>query len=315
MFNFPSSIQKIFKDDTLQLSFEKFGFVIVDFYDETQMEELRDLYRNLHPQDEKGFFPSTFSQDKNYRVQADAKIREIAKDKMAELFVDYQEVCGSFIVKSPDENSGMCVHQDMSLVDESRFTGINIWTPLTHLSIENGTIFILPKSHRFFPTYRGSSIPEFFAPVMNEIVDYLQPVLIEAGKAVIFDQSIIHFSPPNFSNEIRIVTNIFLTNKNANFRTYFWENKDDKLVEVFEQSSSFMTDFEQFGNNIHGRPEVGKSLGNVPYDFPKIDVDFLEKNCQKTNARQLIATAEKNYRDKIGLNSTKKSWWQKFWKT
>ena len=159
MFNFPTSMQKVFSDEKLQASFEENGFVIIDFYSNQQIEELQHLYKTLHPIDEKGFFPSTFSRDKNYRIQADKQIREISSKRMQEIFVDYQEVTGSFIVKSPDPKSGMCVHQDMSLIDESKYTGINIWSPLIDLTVENGTIFVLPKSHRFFPTYRGSSIP------------------------------------------------------------------------------------------------------------------------------------------------------------
>ena len=37
---------------------------------------------------------------------------------------------GSFIVKHNDKNSELGVHQDMSLVDESKFMGINTWSPL-----------------------------------------------------------------------------------------------------------------------------------------------------------------------------------------
>ena len=314
MFAFPSSMQRIFSDKHLQDSFEENGFVIVDFYDAEQIEALNLLYKNLHPQDEIAFFPSTFSQDKTYRIQADKRIREIAAKRMQEIFVDFQEVCGSFIVKSPDPQSGMCVHQDMSLVDESKYTGINIWSPLIDLSVQNGTIFILPKSHRFFPTYRGSSIPEFFAPVMDEIIDFLEPVLIPAGKAVIFDQSIIHFSPPNYSDQTRIVTNIFITNKNAAFTTYFWDKSKSSTIEKFTQSSSFMTDFEQFGRNIHQRPDVGTHTADLEYDFPTINLAFLEEKCQRTNARELIKQAEFNVKQhQVGSNSTT-SWWHKIWK-
>lgn len=315
MFNFPTTMQKVFTDEQLQVSFEENGFVIIDFYSPQQIEELQHLYKTLHPIDEMGFFPSTFSRDKNYRIQADIQIREIASKRMQELFVNYQEVTGSFIVKSPDPKSGMCVHQDMSLIDESKFTGINIWSPLIDLTVENGTIFVLPKSHRFFPTYRGSSIPEFFSPVMNEIIDFLEPVLISAGKAVVFDQSIIHFSPPNFSDQTRIVTNIFITNQNADFRTYFWDKNKGNKIEKFAQNSSFMTDFEQFGENIHQRPTVGEHIQDVEYNFPKINKEFLEQNCKKTNARFLIQEVEKEHLPVQEIASPKLSWWQKIWKS
>lgn len=292
MFTFPNKMLKVFRDDEVQTSFEENGYVILPFYTPEEIKELEEIYYRLHPEDEKGFFPSTFSKDKNYRYEADTEIKRIGSRSIEKNCQDIQVVCGSFIVKSPDPNSGMCVHQDMSLVDESKYTGINIWVPLVDLTIQNGALFILPGSHRLFPTYRGSSIPEFFSPVMDEIIDFLKPVTIKAGEAVFFDQSIIHFSPPNFSDKVRIVTNTYFTHKETEFRTYYWQESFGNKVEAFAQADDFMTNFEQFGENIHDRPKVGKSLGLVEYNFPKIDVAFLENNFEKTNARELIKNAQ-----------------------
>jgi len=291
MFTFPKML-KVFRDDAHQQSFEKNGFLIVPFYTEAEIRELEALYHRLHPKDEKGFFPSTFSKDKNYRQEADREIRRIGARSIEQYCTDIKVVCGSFIVKSPGPESGMCVHQDMSLVDESRFTGINIWVPLVDLSVKNGALFVLPGSHRFFPTYRGSTIPEFFGGVMDEMIDYLHPVLLKAGEAVFFDQSIIHYSPPNYSDRLRIVTNTYFTHKDAEFRTYYYDKDNHQgCVEAFAQDENFMTDFDQFGSNIHDRPKVGRSLGLVEYNFPKIDKRYLETHLVKTNARELIQAA------------------------
>ncbi len=292
MFNFPKQMLQVFKEPETQQSFEKNGFVILPFETPEEIKELNELYHKLHPKDELGFFPSTFSKDKNYRAIADEEIRRIGSRSINQYCQNIKVVCGAFIVKNIGIDSGMCVHQDMSLVDESRFTGINIWVPLVDLTIENGALFVLRGSHRMTPTYRGSSIPECFSPVMNEVIDFLEPVTVKAGEAVIFDQSIIHFSPPNFSDDIRIVTNTYFTHQDAEFRTYYWNKDFGNNVEAFAQDNSFMTNFDQFGENIHDRPKVGKSLGLVPYEFPKIDLAYLEKNHTRTNARELINNAQ-----------------------
>lgn len=308
MFQFPEKMMRVFRNEEHQREFEKNGFIILPFYTQAEIAELAKLYYKLHPEDEKGFYPSTFSKDKNYRQQADTEIRRVCDRSITAYCQDVKVVCGSFIVKSPGPESGMCVHQDMSLVDESRFTGINIWVPLVDLTIQNGALFVLPGSHRIFPTYRGSSIPEFFSPVMNDIIDYLQPVLIKAGEAVFFDQSIIHFSPPNYSDKIRIVTNTYFTHKDTAFRTYYWDQeKYGNKVEVFAQDDDFMTNFEQFGDNIRDRPKTGESLGLVDYHFPAIDSTFLAARFKRTNARQLIANAS----PKEQKTGTKKSFFQK----
>ncbi len=299
MFQFPKQMLQVFKERETQQLFEKNGYVILPFYTPDEIKELNDLYHTLHPKDELGFFPSTFSKDKNYRATADEAIRRIGDRSIQKYCQDIKVVCGAFIVKNIGEESGMCVHQDMSLVDESRFTGINIWVPLIDLTIENGALFVLKGSHRMIPTYRASSIAECFAPVMNEVIDYLEPVTVKAGEAVIFDQSIIHFSPPNFSDQIRIVTNTYFTHQDAEFRTYYWQKEFGNNVEAFVQDDSFMTNFEQFGQNIQDRPKVGTSQGLVPYEFPKIDLAYLERNYARTNARELIANAQPANKGKL----------------
>lgn len=276
MFDFPNKMKRVFKDPEMQQTFEGQGFVTVQFYTHEEVEELNKLYDDLHPVDEKGFYPSTFSKDKNYRQKADEEIRRIGNRTISNVLQDEKVVCGSFIVKYPGPDSEMCVHQDMTLVDETEFTGINIWCPLVDLTDTNGAIYALPKSHRLFPTYRGATVPNIYQDVTKEIVDFMTPLYLKAGEAVIFDQSILHYSPPNFSQERRIVTNIYFTHKDARFRTAYY-NKEEapEKVELFEQDESFMTNFEQFGDNIYDRPKIGTSLGKFDYHFKRLSVDDL----------------------------------------
>ncbi|MCF8464372.1 MAG: phytanoyl-CoA dioxygenase family protein [Flavobacteriales bacterium] len=275
-------MKRVFKDSDKQKEFEDQGYVIVQFYNQEEIIELNQLYDDLHPVDERGFYPSTFSQNKNYRQRADEEIRRIGNRTIQSELQDYQVVCGSFIVKYPGPDSEMCVHQDMTLVDETEFTGINIWCPLVDLTEVNGAIYALPKSHRLYPTYRGSTVPNIYQEVTKEIVAFMTPLYLKAGEAVIFDQSIIHYSPPNISGEKRVVTNIYFTNKAARFRTcYYDSNSASDKVELFEQDSSFMTDFEQFGNNIYERPKIGKSLGLFDYHFKRLSVKDLEEKYGK----------------------------------
>jgi hypothetical protein len=295
MFQFPSQMKKVFKDNALQNEFEKNGFVILPFYNPTEVTFLLNLYRELHPVDEKGFFPSTFSKDKNYRNKANEEIQRVGNRSINEYLTDIKVVCGSFIVKSPGAESVMDVHQDMTLVDESEYTGINIWCPLVNLTETNGVLYVLPESHRIFPTYRGSSIPNIYENVYDEIKKHMVPKFLKAGEAIIFDQSIIHYSPPNLSGEIRPVTNTYFTHKDATFRTAYYdkENHPDE-VELFEQEFSFMTNFEQFGENIFARPKIGRSLGYFAWDFPKLTPELLEKKygSKKSVLRKILSVFE-----------------------
>lgn len=287
MFSF-SKMLKVFRDDSLQDSFEKNGFVIAPFYTKEEVRELTDLYQLMHPKDEKGHFPSTFSKDLNYRTVADKEIRRIGERGINFYLQDIKTICGSFIVKFPGPDSAMCVHQDMTLVDESKFSGINIWVPLVDLTETNGVLQVLPGSHRIFPTYRGSTIPGIYEEVSEQIKPLLQTVYLKAGEAVFFDQSIIHYSGANVSDDVRVVTNTYFTHKNADFRIAYWNKDFGSKVELFEEDDSFMTNFEQFGHNVHERPKIGKSLGLVDYNFPKITEDQLQRLYGKNEEKSLF---------------------------
>lgn len=277
MFQFPPRMKKVFRDEGLQQRFEKNGYVILPFYNDAEIRYLLELYRALHPVDEKGFFPSTFSRDKHYRRRANEEIQQVGNRSITAYFTDIVVVCGSFIVKSPGPDSVMEVHQDMTLVDESEFTGINIWCPLVDLTPHNGALYVLPESHRLYPTYRGASIPNIYENVYNEIKKYMIPQYLKAGEAIVFDQSIIHYSPANLSENIRPVTNIYVAHKDVRFRIAYYDKNRPGEIELFEEDLNFVTDFEQFGENIYDRPRIGKSLGYVPWDFPKLTPEFLEK--------------------------------------
>lgn len=299
MFKFPKMLP-VFKDSQLQAEFEENGYVIIPFYTPAEIERLTKLYHDLHPKDEKGFYPSTFSKDKNYRTTADREIRNLGQRSINQYLKDYKVVGGSFIVKSPGPESIMKVHQDMTLVDESKYSGINIWCPLIDLNDKNGVLYILEKSHRIFPTYRGATIPDIYEKTREEIKQYMQPLFLKAGEAVIFDQSILHYSPPNLSDKVRIVTNIFFTHQDAAFRiAYFNKNEFKGQVELFEQDDNFMIDFEQFGHNIFDRPKIGKSLGLIDYDFPEITPELLQEKYGPLPNDTLQKPNKKNYFSKI----------------
>ncbi len=65
MFQFPSKMMRVFKDEQMQADFERDGYVIVDFYTKAEVAELEQLYYNLHPVEEKDFIRVHFRKTKN----------------------------------------------------------------------------------------------------------------------------------------------------------------------------------------------------------------------------------------------------------
>ncbi len=268
----------IFKDALHQKSFNEEGYVVLPFYNETEVNELLNLFNRLHPDGIKGFYTTTFMDDVSFRNEIDRKIRQAGMRSIEKYFIDYKLYCGSFIVKAPGPQSELILHQDMSLVDETKYTGTNIWSPLVDLRTENGTIEVLEKSHRIFQTYRGASLPDIYDGLVELVKSYLKPMFLTAGEALVFDQSIIHYSPPNLSQSVRPAVNTFITHKDAEIRIAYCdeENFPDK-VEVFAQDDDFMMNFKNFGTDIYARPSMGKSLGYFDFNFPKLTYEILNE--------------------------------------
>jgi hypothetical protein len=268
---------KVFKDKAMQDRLNNDGFVVLDFLNAAEVQQLNEFYGSAHPQGVSGFYTSTFSKDTWYRSEVDKTIRTVMKRGLDTYFENYRVHCGSFIVKGNDEKSALKMHQDMTLVDESVYTGINIWIPLVDLTEENGAIEMLPRSHRLFKTYRGASLPDIYDGIEAEVHKVMKPCYLKAGQAIVFDQSIIHYSPANRSAQPRPVINTFITHKDAGIQICYWDKNRRDAIEIFEQDPDFMINFQNFGHDIFSRPSIGRSKGFVPFDFPKINHSLLEQ--------------------------------------
>lgn len=272
------NIAQVFRDPEMHAAFQREGFVVVDLLKPEELERMRDIYKGYHPEAEPGFFTTTFNQDPAHRTSVHRDIRSVVIRPIEELFENFNIHFCSFITKAPGPKSELILHQDMSLVDEERFNGINIWCPLVDLTEENGAIQLLPRSHRIFPTYRGASLPDIYDGVEDEVKARMQSLFLKAGQAVIFDQSIMHYSPPNLSEEVRPVINTFVSHQDARI-IISWTHPEQMpgKVERFLQAEDFMMNFKNFGHDIFSRPDIGESLGQTPFDFPQVTPELLDR--------------------------------------
>lgn len=279
---------QILVNDNLQHQLEQEGFVVVPFYSPEEIAQLSEFYTKSTHSNIEGFQPTTYFQSEEYRLKASEVIKKIARPHLEKLLQNYKVYMGSFIVKHNDKNSELGVHQDMTLVDETKFMGVNIWAPLCDTNEKNGALYLIPQSHKLFFTYRNATIPNIYDKHYDLIKKYMQPIYLKAGEAIIFDNSILHFSPINKSEKIRIATNIFVTHKDAMI-TICYHDKEKNKIELFEQEDTFFTAYKQFGNDANMlRPQIGRSIGFRDYDFPILTPQLLVKNYGKIATETFI---------------------------
>ncbi|MBK8672728.1 MAG: phytanoyl-CoA dioxygenase family protein [Bacteroidetes bacterium] len=299
MFSFSKKYDPLFLDTKKQDEFDNLGFTSIQILDEESILKLTSLFQKYN-ENKGGFFPTTYSQNNIDRKKISHEIIEIVRPFLEKNIKDYKIFAGSFIAKYPDKKSELGIHQDMTLLDESKFIGVNIWIPLCEINNKNGAVYILPKSNRLIPSYRNASIPNIYDLHSDLIKKYTKPVFLKEGEALIFDHSIIHFSPPNFSNDIRIAVNVFISDKDARIRTCHLDakNKNGKIL-IYEHQDNFIEEYEQFDNQNDKLPKIGKLIEETDYLFESIGPELLKQNYGELAPKNLINRIFDKIRKKI----------------
>lgn len=302
------SKQRIFKNEEHQKQFNKQGFVVLPFLTQSEVQYLDAFFDEMHPiQNSGGFFSGSYSNDAAYKKRVSDKIVHVFSRAYDEIFENYKPFGGTFLYKVPGTNSQLSVHQDWSTVDESKDIAINCWVPLCDTNEENGALSLLPGSQ--FDNYnviRSPTLPFFFSGSEELIMKELVQLSVPAGSAVILDQSLIHYSPPNRSNKIRKAITAGIKNKCAQMYFYYKVPDADSL-EIFEMEDDFLISFKDFRNDIGKRPYLGKSVGFIPYKLPLLNAEVLQ---EKLTSMKVKAGFEPINKQPSGFQAMIKSAWK-----
>ena len=264
----------IFKDPIQQELFDRQGFVTVPFINRDIVIKLDYVFNDLHPElPDGGFVSGSYSSDYNYKKTASEKILQAFSESYEKILQDYRTIGGAFLFKMPSENSELMMHQDWTIVDEQKYYALNVWVPLTDINEKNGALMVLPGSHfKGLQTLRAPTLPFFFSGNENMLKEYLVPLYVKAGEAVIINQSLVHYSPANVSGKIRKAITAGVVSQAAQICYYFKDpSSENGEVEKYEQEESFLIRFDDFFRDIVNRPTFGKRVGSIDYKSPVLD--------------------------------------------
>jgi len=264
----------IFKNESLESEFEENGYTRVPFLNEQEIRRLTDKFQDLHPRDVRvhtipsyasGYFASTFVNDEDYRRRVkDAVVPEF--QRAIDLhFKDYKVFGGGFLVKLPDAGSGLRPHQDLTAVDEERFTMINIWCPLQNMDGTNGALRVLKGSHRFFAGLRAVTIPSRYRKHEQVLRENMSALYMNAGEAVLYSLATLHDSEPNLSTNTRVVATALLCHRDAKITTAYRDPEKPGEIQFFAQEDDYFIRNPQFSRDALARPKIGTYLTSVPY--------------------------------------------------
>lgn len=273
---------QIFKNEAHQAQFDKQGFIVLPFLSEKEVQELNGFFDELHPNlAENGFFSGSYSSDFEYKKKASDKIVEIFSRAYEAYFTNYKPFGGAFLYKTPGVQSELAAHQDWTIVNEETDLALNCWVPLCNVTKENGALQILPGSHyKKHPVLRAPTLPFFFSGNDDVVINELETMEVNAGTAVILNQSVIHHSLPNISKTVRKAITAGVKSEGAQMH-FHYKVPEKEEVEIFKQDDDFLIRFDNFMEDIGQRPKLGESVGFKPYKLPQYSREELKQLIQK----------------------------------
>ncbi|HNL81961.1 MAG TPA: phytanoyl-CoA dioxygenase family protein [Chitinophagaceae bacterium] len=162
------------------------------------------------------------------------ELRKVNSEILNKIFdVDkiYYDLLNVLVIKFNKDKKEFYAHQDIPLVEETLAPTTYAWIPTTDINDQNGALLVLPKSHKWFRWQRTHD--QSYSPLKNireEVLNYMKPIYLNKGDLILFDNSLIHASAPNFSNEIRVAMNTGIAPNNFDLIHYQKiENNQNKI--------------------------------------------------------------------------------------
>ena len=240
--------KKIFINEIHQKQFDENGYLILDFFNKNELEKLEIIENQIVNNkneyfDEIGFHCTSVSSNAEYKKEAITLLEEVFEKKAKNILLEYKFLTGNFYIKAP-KTGEISIHQNWPIIRNLEDTTLSFWCPLLDTSVENGTIYVVPKSHKKINFIETINIPAYCHNFQEEVKKHLIPINVKKGQVLIFCDSLLHWSPNNMSNEYRTIAHSIFIPKDAE-TVFYKKNKDENFIDVYKIDTEFFK-----GNSI-----------------------------------------------------------------
>ena len=205
---------RILRDPALQAELAERGYFKVRLLAAEEAAALEARLAELRPEgdftstDESGkgfdYHASYLDSDKAYRDRADALVRAEFAPRIDRVLDDYVILMGGFLVKPPGAGD-VKLHMDWTMTVDPEEVRLNVWCPLIDVDEGNGALRVVARSHKLVPHIGAPHTPSYCRASVDALKARSTSIRLAAGEAVIFDNSLLHWSPPNESGSVRPV--------------------------------------------------------------------------------------------------------------
>jgi hypothetical protein len=201
-------MRQIFKAQKHELAFNREGYLILDALDSGMITRMEEFFLLNSDQDFTGCHNSLELHSSEKKAKIYDFLAHVFDDHASKYLNDYRAIAATFVSKKSDAGSVVRLHQDLSFVNESAYTSLNLWVPLCETNADNGMLCVLKGSHKLEPNFRGSNIHPKIAFSHNLAAKYLTPIPMKPGWILFYDHRLFHSSAANRSGRQRTVASI-----------------------------------------------------------------------------------------------------------
>lgn len=284
-------MRPVFNNPELEQQFQRDGYVIIPFLSEDEVEEIKERYFETLPTSggligaedaglkDKITYDFTFI-DKNieYKKLVFNIITERFDKYVKKYLADYKPIIANFIRKKTNDGE-VPLHQNWAFVDERKCTSVSIWCPLVDSNESNGTLQVVPGTHKRYGEFRGPMVPWELENIKQDIIGkYLVPMNLKAGQAVVLDDSIVHYSAINKTDDLRLAIQLILIpSEEKSIHYHMNPQKSTTQIDVLEVDKDFYMHF-----NPWKQPENVKVIRKIRFKPFDMSVQEFEKSIYST---------------------------------
>ena len=270
----PIDVPPTMKDARLQAEFESIGYTIVDLISPEAAADLLALAQEVHdaPPEDKVWESDFYSHDLEVKRRVADAIKSTVQPAIDLHLVDHETIIQNFVVNWPGQGGGLGLHQHSSITDEEQFRAAVVWLALTETCLENGTLNVVPKSHRVLGQHKAERTPEWFEGIHEHLLDHhLETVVLKPGQALVFDNAVLHNSFSNITDQPRMTAVIAIAPRAAQLRYY--DYVDDGTVRIYELEPTFFLDKVAATHGEWANPDTLQPLGEEHIEVRRLTAD------------------------------------------
>jgi len=269
-------MRDLFRDPRQQRQFEHDGYLTVNLATADDIErlvELHDRYSSDLTASNAWSFSALSSNPIHRKAMSDG-IRAVLEPRLGSMLDRCRTVLGNFFHKQPSRaESRIQMHQDWSWVDERVHDSLNVWCPCQAVDRDNGTLAVVPGSHRLSERPRAyvARFPYLhFVPLLSG--KYSRHLVLEQGQAVLFHQRLFHWSGPNLAPAPRLAAACLVAPQEAGI-VFPYADPDSQTdeIDLYEVDDELLYSFVPGVRPLHAR-RIGKvDAGPEPLDESSLE--------------------------------------------